>query len=69
MHEHLFGFRKPTPDENLAGLKYSMHWQGNEAATEAAIKHIELLLAAHGIPEDEIVRALKKKSKEVSKKT
>jgi hypothetical protein len=66
MHEHLFVFRKPTSNEKLAKLKYSTNWQGNEAALEAAIKHIELLLTAHGISEDEIVRELKKHSKSKS---
>jgi DNA modification methylase len=66
MHEHLFVFRKPTSDEKLTKIKYSTHWQGNEAALQAAIKHIELLLAAHSISEDDIVRALKKKSKVIS---
>jgi hypothetical protein len=63
MHEHLFVFRKPAPTEKLSKLKYSTNWQGDEIAIEAATKHIELLLAAHGVSEDEILQALKKKSK------
>jgi hypothetical protein len=63
MHEHLFVFRKPTPGEKLTMMKYSTNWQGDEAALGAAIKHVELLLSAHGLSEDDLVRALKKKPK------